>query len=623
MISKRLAIVDPDKCRPNKCNKECKKICVVERIGKRCIDIEEVAKISEITCIGCGQCTSSSGCPFSALSIINIPSGVGGTIVHRFGLNGFRLYKLPTLKMGSIMGIIGENGVGKSTVIKLLSNSIQPNFEEFGEFSKDNKMPDTKEIIKRFRGNEIQKYLDKLYQNKLDISVKPQQIEMELTRLKIKKVNPTVKEYINKKLEKELLDLEYKKTIDDKLELYDLTELFESPILKVSGGELQRILCFITAFKKADVYIFDEPSNYLDIKKRLQIAYLISSLVQFDKTIIVIEHDLAILDYVSDYVTIMFGQPSAYGVTSMSYTTGVGINSYFDGFIKQENMRFRETAYDFKELTITDSDIKTANTTFDYDEGTVEYPNFKLQIKKGSFPSNSSILVVLGENGTGKTTFLNYLKEKLSFTISYKPQYLDCNTFMNSDGTYPTVDELFNEKIRSQYHNDLFKSDVVKPLLISKIADRKIDELSGGELQRMWIVYCLGTNAQIYLLDEPSSNLDVEMRIRVTKIIKRFILHNSKIGFIVEHDIMMATSLAQEMNSRIIVFEKLESEKKDLRCSLANEPSEFKIGINKFLGSLGITIRTESEFGKHNRPRINKMNSAKDREQKKNGTYYL
>jgi ATP-binding cassette subfamily E protein 1 len=521
------------------------------------------------------------------------------------------------------MGIIGENGVGKSTVIKILSNSIQPNFEEFGEFSKDKKIPDSKEIIKRFRGNEIQKYLDKLYHDKLILSIKPQQIEIELTRLRIKKINPTVKQYIHKKLEKELLDPENNKIIYEKLKTYDLIELFDIPILNVSGGELQRILCVISALKNANVYIFDEPSNYLDIKKRIQIAYLISSLVQTDKIVIVIDHDLAILDYISDYVTIMFGLPSAYGVTSMCYTTGVGINSYFDGFIKAENMRFRQSSYDFKELSLSDTDVKTITSSFEYDEMIIEYSNFKLKIDKGSFPTESSILVILGENGTGKTTFLNYLKDKLKFTISYKPQYLNYTVFERSDGTYPTVDELFNDKIRSKYYNDLFRSDVVKPLMISKIADRKINELSGGELQRMWIVYCLGSDAQIYLLDEPSSNLDVEMRIRVTKIIKKYILHNMKICFIVEHDIMMATSLAQETNSKVIVFTKLESDKKELRYALANSPSDFKLGINNFLGSLGITIRTESEYGKHNRPRINKFNSAKDKEQKKNGTYYM
>jgi len=601
-----LAIIDPTKCKPTKCNKECKKVCPVESQGKKCIDIEDVAKISEALCLGakCGICAKSTrGCPFGAITLVGIPSTVGGLIVHRFGENGFRLYKLPTLKMGSIMGIIGENGVGKSTVINILSGNLRPNFES------KSKMQDLM-VIKQFRGTEIQKYLDLLYKGKFKLSIKPQNIEAVARSVG----DQTVLAYINQQLPSPSFKL------DEKLMQYELIELLDTPLKSVSGGELQRILCFITAHKEADVYIFDEFSNYLDILKRLQIAHLINSLIDINKIVIVIEHDLAILDYLSDYVTIMFGQPSAYGMSSLPYATSVGINSYFEGYIKAENMRFRESSYDFKELSMTDTDIKCATASFSYDASLIKFDHFSLEINAGSFPSESSILVVVGENGTGKTTFLKYLKEKLSFIISYKPQYLDCTYFRNSDGSYPTVEEMFNDKIRTSYHNDMFRSDVVKPLLISRIADRHINELSGGELQRVWIVYTLGQNAQIYLLDEPSSGLDINMRIIATKVIKKFILHNAKIAFIVEHDLSMATSLAQELNSRVIVFQPQSSKTPTpVRSAICNSPDEFKMGINKFLESLNITIRTDPE---HKRPRINKLNSTKDREQKKAGTFY-
>lgn len=609
MSGKRLAIVDPDKCKPNKCNKECKRICPIESQGRQCIDIESIAKISEYACIGCNICTHETrGCPFGAISIINIPKDIGDFVVHRFNENGFRLYKLPILKKGSIMGIIGQNGIGKSTVIKIFCDKIRPNFEEF---DKENT---SKDIIKNFRGSEIQKYLTLLYDGKIKVSYKVQDVKTQLHIGKVRKITLSVKEYIISK--GVIINDTTMKVLND----LELTHLLESIVTTLSGGEFQRLLCVICALQEADIYIFDEPTNFLDVKQRLRIANLITSLKKAEKYVCVIDHDLSYMDLISDYITIMFGEAGAFGVASLPHSTSEAINYYFDGFIRPENMRFRDNIYNFKELTMTDDDISKSELKIPYSAGEVEFPKFKLKINAGILPLSSSMTVILGENGTGKTTYLNYLKNKLDFTISYKPQYLEITEFIKSDGTYPTVRELFDTKIRAQYNNELFKSDVIKPLKINKILDRYIDELSGGELQKVWIIYCLGQDAQVYLIDEPSANLDIEQRFNITKIIKRFILHNKKSAFIVEHDLMLATSWARESNSRVIVFE---CENKDnMRISTACEPMEFKEGINKFLKILNITFRTESTYAKHDRPRINKLDSTKDREQKSNGNYY-
>lgn len=610
--SRRIAIVDLEKCKPKKCNKECKKKCPVEAVGKQCVDIETTASIVESSCIGCGICVSA--CPFGAISIVNIPNEMKGMTIHRFCDNGFRLYNLPILKVGCVNGIIGENGIGKSTVIKILAGCIKPNFEEYGEFHKDGLEATTDTIKSKFRGSETYKYLDRLYSGKLKISIKPQNIDIKIKSLKLRGIKFNVGEYITNELKVEI------DTIKDKLIEYELYDILKTPVIGISGGEMQRLTCFLTAMKDADVYIFDEPTNFLDVKQRLKIANLISSLQSADRYVIVIEHDLAILDYVSDYITIMYGYAGAYGVSSLSYGTSQGINYYFDGFIRPENMRFRNYAYDFKELGMIDTDIKKSKYEHSYEDGEVNYPLFNLKINKGTFPIESSMTVILGENGTGKTTFLNYLKDKLSFTVSYKPQYLDIEQFKLKTGTYLTVQELFDTQIRESYYSDIFKNDVVNPLNIKKLLDRRINELSGGELQRVYLIYCLGKNAQVYLIDEPSANLDIEQRFKITKIIKRFVLHNSKIAFVVEHDMMMATSMAQEENSRVIVFNKeIEG---GIRKSTASEPLNFTKGINEFLKSLNITFRTESTDAKRNRPKINKLNSLKDREQKTSGKYY-
>lgn len=336
----------------------------------------------------------------------------------------------------------------------------------------------------------------------------------------------------------------------------------------------------------------------------------------------VIEHDLAILDYLSDYICLMYGKPSAYGVVSIPYSTANAINIFFDGYIPSENIKFRSEEYniDFHEIENIDNIVK--RESIEYPGTQVTFPNFKLIVSKGVFPKDSAITVILGENGTGKTTLIKYLSDFFGKNLSHKSQYLDIEKF-NKNGEYPTVEEILFNDIRDSYINELFKSDVIKPMQIESFKTRHINELSGGELQRFWMVYCLGTSASIYLIDEPSACLDIEQRVIMTKIIKKFIIHHKKIAFIVEHDIMMAVSLAQDINSQIIVMEKDNlNSSNDTRAFIANKPMLFRDGINKFLKSLDITFRINSHYSKHNRPRINKCGSSKNREQKLNGNYY-
>lgn len=151
------------------------------------------------------------------------------------------------------------------------------------------------------------------------------------------------------------------------------------------------------------------------------------------------------------------------------------------------------------------------------------------------------------------------------------------------------------------------------------IESRKINELSGGELQRIYIVLCLGTTTDIYMLDEPSANLDIEKRLKVTKVIKKFIITNNKTAYIIEHDIMMSVAFAQAMDSdsKILLIKQNSYIEKIKKCSVS-EPLDFNCGINEFLKLMGITMRISG----HNRPRINKLNSQLDQEQKITQKYY-
>lgn len=616
----KIAIINTNKCKPDKCNKECKVYCPIEQQKKECIniitDIEDTgktkkyAKIVESSCIGCGQCVKK--CPFDAIKIVKIPSEITGKIIHRYNVNGFRLYKMPVMKPNQIMGLIGANGIGKSTVMQILTNKIKPNFEDF------NNQLNSKQIIAQFKGTEMHKYMEKLYNDQSVISIKPQHVE---TLQKIISKELLVSDYIKSKSSYEL-DNDWYKLVTNILQINDI---FNNKVNVLSGGELQRLICATTLLKKADVYVFDEPTNYLDVKQRLNIAYLIKQLSAPDKYVIVIEHDLTIMDYIADYICILYGTAGAFGVVSDPHATAEAINIYFDGYIPSENMRFRMEEYN---LAIHSDDkimLNKNNKThrMEYENALIEYPNFELHINAGSFASNSSITLVLGQNGMGKTTLINYFAKLFSSSMSYKPQYLNFDKFIDKNGLYPTVQTFLYNNIPNAMTDTMFRTDVLKPLNIDNLKDHKLDELSGGEMQRVWIIYCLGVQAYIYLIDEPSACLDVEQRVTVSKVIKRFILHNQKIAFIVEHDMMMAVSLTHnnEDNSQVIFIDKVEDVNKiNKKISIAHKPESFNDGINQFLKSMNITFRTHTNNG---RPRINKLGSIKDTEQKSSGKYYV
>lgn len=635
----RVPIIDKDRCRPDKCNFECGLICVVNRQGKQCItlvDIEDVgnnpkinilnkvngnkkkiAKVDETMCVNCSMCAKSSVCPFQAVTMANIPTELTGTGIHRYGQNGFRMYKMPILKPNQVTGLLGQNGIGKSTIVNILANKLKPNFENASNHITD------LEIIAKFKGNEMHKYMTRLYNNELKVSVKPQHVDGLIPYLKKQKTDPTVQEYLLSKIHTESNE-SANEWYNEVVTFLELDKLYDSKVLTLSGGELQRLICATTLLSKSDVYIFDEPTNYLDVKKRLDMAFLINKLVKPDIYVLVIEHDLTILDYMSDYVCIMYGTPGAFGITSLPMSTSNAINTYFDGYIQAENMRFRQSEYSLMGLNVPEIDEIKNEFNMDYEGGIVEFDHFKLDIVPGSCPDKSSITIILGENGSGKTTFINHLANQLGKSVSHKPQYLSIENFKQKDNSYPTVRDFLMNNIMAAYLDQMFVTDVIKPMNIANIADRKLDELSGGELQRFFIVYCLGQNTHIYLIDEPSSMLDIEQRVITAKVLKRFAVHNKKILFVVEHDMMIAVSLGSELNSQVVFMDvshnSLENQNK--KTSIANKPTKFSEGINHFLKNLNITFRTDTQLAKHKRPRINKLNSTKDKEQKSNNKYY-
>ncbi len=621
----RIAIVDRERCKPDKCARECIKRCPPQKSGKIVIEIEDlvsapargasrepmtknqIAKIIESQCIGCNQCVKA--CPFDAIRIVNLPTLKQSELIHRYGPNCFMLYQLPAPKIRHITGIIGQNGVGKTTIIDILSGKLRPNFGMFDESA----AVDDKDIIRKFRGNSLQDYLRNLYAGRLTFSVKEQQIKRTMPHKTC-----TVREYIE---ECGIGSLRSIPTMDAFYAM-QLDRLMDSTISTLSGGELQRLKCWCTASVDADVYIFDEPSNFLDVKQRLEVARMIRSMDLEHKYALLIEHDLSILDYVSDEIYIVYGSPGQYGIVSTSQTPAEGINRYLSGYIPSQNMRFREEEFDMQvsaDLNVVETTLATTTLTdVNYEQQTISHGDeFELTISAGSFSANGNIYLIMGQNGCGKTTFIKWFCSTNDRSCSVKEQSPKL-----VDTARVTVEELLYNRIQSSYINPQFKTTVVNPLEIEKIKGKVVRTLSGGELQKVCIVLCLGAAADVYLLDEPSANLDIESRLALIKVIRNFARIVQRPIFIIEHDIMVSVALAQECGSRVLLAEEMADA--SISCArfrktcTISAPTACTEGINKFLRSLDITMRRSG----HNRPRINTHGSRLDQEQKRVGLYY-
>ncbi|OHT13194.1 ABC transporter E family member 2 [Tritrichomonas foetus] len=550
--------------------------------------------IAESLCIGCGMCVNV--CPYKAIQIVNLPRSLESETTHRFGRNGFKLHRLPQPRYKQVLGLVGQNGIGKSTAFQILSNKLRPNL---GQINPQNQ-PDWLQIIQKFRGSDLQTYLTKLINDEMRVILKPQYVD-NIARVSSMKVGEIIK------------SKDQRGNADAVIAELELGALLERQLTVLSGGELQRFAIALICVQKAGAYFFDEPSSYLDIGQRMRSARVIRDCLDCGDYVLAIEHDMAILDYMSDFISCLYGQPGAYGVITVPFTVREGINIFLSGFIPTENMRFRKDELVFR---ITDDEelpvIDNIHHIASYPSMSIELGDFKLNVDKGDF-RNGEIIVLLGRNGVGKTTFIRAIARQITpasceyevpeFSLSYKPQKIK----PKFEGT---VRQLLEGKIPHAISQNMFKEMVLIPLNLEYLWDRKVKTLSGGELQRVAITLALGQNADLYLIDEPSAFLDAEQRVVIAKIIKRYIMNTGKTAFIVEHDFMMATYLA----NRVLVFDGKPGVE-----TTARAPQALVKGMNYFLRQMDVTLRSDPST---HRPRINKNNSVKDRTQKQNGTYY-
>jgi len=588
----RIAVLDEDRCKPKRCGRPCYRFCPPVRNKIEAICFENgMPLIVENLCVGCGICVKK--CPFDALSIVNLPDELEEECSHRFGPNTFKLFRLPTPSSGVVLGLLGQNAIGKTTALKILSGEIKLNLGNYKE------SPDWPRLIQHFRGSTLQEYFQKLSDSKLKVVHKPQYVD---------KIPRVVSGKVGDLLEK----------VDERDKLGPLTEqlqlktVWDRTLEVLSGGELQTVAIAATICREADVYLFDEPSSYLDVKQRLQAARAIRSLRKDEKTVIVAEHDLAILDYLSDQICVFYGTPGVYGIVSHVHGVRVGINIYLQGFISDENVRFRKNPILFH-VKPPATGLAAGETLLKWNGMKKSYEEFALSAVPGE-AKRGEVIGILGPNGIGKTTFVKLLagiekadsgkaSTQYGLTVSYKPQYISAEYG-------GTVEELLKDIAQEEFETSWYQSQILQPLKVQPILDRDVTELSGGELQKVAIAACLSGKAELYLLDEPSAYLDVEERLSMARTIRRVVENRNVTAFVVEHDVVAQDFIAD----RLMIFTGEPG-----IYGVANPPTNLRKGMNTFLKDMGITFRRDPVT---KRPRVNKEGSKLDRHQKKIGEYY-
>ena len=591
-MTHRVAVLDKDLCQPKKCGLECIKYCPVNKSGADCIVLDEEtnkARIDEDICNGCGICVKV--CPFEAITIVNLATELATDKIHQYGQNSFRLYKLPTPKKGEVVGLLGRNGMGKSTVINILSGNLKPNLGKFDE------PPEWDEILKFYSGTELKSHFEKIKDNQISASIKPQQV------YNISQVFDGTGKELLEKYDERGVSSQLTKTLG-------LENSVDQNVKELSGGELQRLAVAIASVKDADFYFFDEPSSYNDIYQRTGVARVIQSLAKIGKSVMVVEHDLTLLDYVSDLIEVLYGVSAAYGIVSNVLSTKVGINVFLDGYLPNENVRFRDKKFSF-DVSTTVGQFIEAETIIKYPILEKKYSNFSVTIEAGQV-HKGEVLGILGANALGKTTMMKMIAgvEKpesgivdKKVKIAYKPQYL-------SNDIDVDVISVLNKANEGMVEGSQEEEQIVEPLKIKKLYNKSIKNLSGGELQKVSIVTCLLQKADLYALDEPSAFLDVEDRIAVAKFIQKFTRSYGKSAMIIDHDVQLLDLVSDSM----VIFEGTSGIN-----GHATSPLSKVEGMNKFLKSLDVTFRRDE---KSRRPRVNKEKSRLDKIQKAESNFY-
>lgn len=513
-----------------------------------------------------------------SIRIVELPSE-SGQLMHQYGRNEFRIYNLPKPVEGDVIGLLGKNGIGKTTALEILSGELLPNLGMHED------PPNLQDVVGSLSESVLVEHLRKAQDDNISVSRKPQ----------------IASDYTMDKVVSDVLNIS---SDDDMAKNLSIDGLLNKRLSSLSGGELQRVLICNALNVEADVYIFDEPSSFLDVGQRVDTSEVISNNVEEDSTTFVVDHDLTFLESLCDKVHILYGETNNYGVVSNPSSTRNGINDYVKGYVSGDDVKIRSEQFKFEIRSSEDKQLE--DNRISYPDFDVTLGDFDLSVSGGDI-MESQVVGILGENGLGKTTYAKALAgqfdtiEDFDFRVSYKPQYLEATNENISPDTY--VSQISNIDRSTM-------KDMNRRLNIDNLMNQKLGNMSGGELQKLSVSICLSRQADVYLLDEPSAYLDVETRNKMAQLLKTHSNKTSDPILVIDHDIFFISTVSDD----VVVFSGVPGDHGE-----ATPVIDLKEGMNTFLSEMDITLRKDRDT---KRPKFNSKGSQLDRKQRKSGEFY-
>ncbi|MBI5035886.1 ATP-binding cassette domain-containing protein [Candidatus Micrarchaeota archaeon] len=547
-MGKRLAVIDSALCKPSQCGHECVSVCPVNKLNQECVIIKEdaeekIASIAAPLCTGCGMCVRK--CPFHAISVVNLVAPVEEKLIFSYGENSFKLYGF-ALPMKGVIGVLGDNGCGKTTNVKLIEGKIKPQ----KKYSKE---------------------VEAFFSNMPSSIIKPQEIKSA----KLGKVSDLLKKAGPR--------------MNELRKVFDLDSLAGRKFDQLSGGELQRAYVAFALSKETEVFVLDEPFAFLDYAYRIRLVEYLRKEFS-EKSVLLVDHDLSLLSYACDNAYIIFGEPGVYGIVSQPYATDRAINQFIEGFLDGENVRFREEPLKFKRQT---PEKKTDPATV-LPADAVERGSFKVENPEDITLYRGEIVGIVGRNGIGKSTLVQHYADMLDAPI--KPQLLE-------RGSDLVLDVLSSDTP--------FKQRFVNEMNLKKLEFLSLEQLSGGELQKVEIFRALAEKqgqGMLFVLDEPTNMMDVKGRVALSRLLREKAKEGCAV-LVVDHDLEFVLNTVD----RLVVLEGTPA----VQGRVAGVFSKEK-GISRLLSDFDLTYRRDQDI---DRLKLNKAGSVKHRALKESGKF--
>ena len=450
------------------------------------------------------------------------------------------------IREGQHVGLVGANGSGKTTLLNIIAGKSSldqgqiehPKDFTVGIVTQDPELDESQTIFEAVYHSEspIVQLVGRYEEITLDLQLEPensqlqqrfQQIEQEMNAQNAWTLDTTIQ------------------TILSKLGIHDLTQ----EVNVLSGGQRKRVGLAKVLIEEPDLLLMDEPTNHLDFE---MVEWLENYIANYKKSVLVVTHDRYFLDQITTHIFALDrGDLKQYEGNYQIYLEKLQSEHEIEAatMAKQKKLYKSELAWmrkgakarttkqqarihrfenlkekvsqtsDDSELTVDLDTQRLGNKVLEFDNLTVGYPNKPLITNINLLLQNKERIGIIGDNGAGKTTFLNTIagiQAPLSGEVK-TGETVRIAYFQQIPTDLPEDKRVINyvQEIASEYVYDDGTQASAAQMREQFLFPREshgmlIGTLSGGEIKRLYLLKILMTRPNVLLLDEPTNDLDID-----------------------------------------------------------------------------------------------------------------